>query len=77
MAVDIGFLSHDDVEEILQEQAESGYRFGATAVRLEKLTEDQVACLLAKQKHDPSGVARALVQQVPQQEVLARAVCTG
>lgn len=63
LAVDQGLLDGSEINDILMEQNSTGERFGTTAVRLEKLTEDQVAYLLAKQRQDPSGVARALVQQ--------------
>jgi len=63
LAASRGMLDRDEINEILIEQAGSGERFGTTAIRLEKLTEDQVAFLLARQKQEPSGVARALVRQ--------------
>lgn len=55
------FLNLKQVDQIMVEQERTGRRFGAVAVELGLLTDEQLAHLLALQREDPQMLARRLV----------------
>ncbi|MCA9114214.1 MAG: HDOD domain-containing protein [Planctomycetaceae bacterium] len=56
-----GWLTPDDIQQILDDQNASKERFGEVAIRLSLLTEQQVGWMIALQQEDPADLARALV----------------
>lgn len=61
LACEQRFLDADQVDQILREQERSRERFGAIAMRLGLLTEDQLVQLLVLQQEDPMRLAKTLV----------------
>jgi diguanylate cyclase (GGDEF)-like protein len=62
LACQAGCLDRKGVEQILERQEVTDERFGEAALRLELLTETQLAQLLAWQAEDPKVLAHQLVQ---------------
>lgn len=57
-----GWITDEQIERVLQAQAESGLRFGETAVQLGFLSEERLVKLLALQQEDPIALAGVLVR---------------
>lgn len=57
-----GWLTPEQIEQILEEQALTGERFGRTAVRMAFLTDSQVAHLLSIQQENPIALANSLIR---------------
>lgn len=55
-----GYLTEAQIERVLTEQEESGDRFGATAIWLNWLSEEQLVYLLVLQRENPLLLSRAL-----------------
>jgi len=62
IAVNQGFLSRDDVDSIVENQAEGIHAFGRAAVEMELLTVNQVNSLLILQRRSKGGIGDALVE---------------
>ncbi|MEX1231486.1 MAG: HDOD domain-containing protein [Planctomycetaceae bacterium] len=63
LAINEGYLTPEDVEEVLGDQDTHGDRFGITSIRMGLLSEEQVIYLLALQQESPQAVASALIKQ--------------
>lgn len=63
LAINEGYLTADDVDDVLKDQDIHGDRFGITSIRMGLLTDDQVIYLLALQQESPRSVASALIKQ--------------
>lgn len=63
LAVQKGWLTHADVMAVLEDQSLSAERFGVIACRLDLLTVNQVAELLANQREDATLVAMRLIKR--------------
>jgi diguanylate cyclase (GGDEF)-like protein len=62
LAVEQGWLTPEQIAQVLREQETTGARFGETAIRLGLLNEDRLITLLALQQEDPTAFADKLVQ---------------
>ncbi|MFN0199628.1 MAG: diguanylate cyclase [Planctomycetaceae bacterium] len=63
LAVSEGYITEDDVAEVLKDQGQLGDRFGISAIRLGLLSEEQMIYLLAIQQESPLSVAKSLIKQ--------------
>lgn len=61
VAIDAGYMTAEQVEEVHEAQHTADMRFGAIAVNKGYLTEDQVVDLLARQKNSNLVLGQALI----------------
>jgi len=59
--VQYGYLSTDEVDQIMQGQDQYQERFGHAALQLSLLTQDQLVRLLAIQRENPTSIARIMI----------------
>ncbi len=62
LALQCGYLDHDQVQYILTNQDQTGERFGLAAVRLGWITETQLVHLLSLQQENPKQLAGAIIR---------------
>ncbi|MBM4075334.1 MAG: diguanylate cyclase, partial [Planctomycetes bacterium] len=63
LALECGYLDQDQVKHIIENQDQTGERFGFAAVRLGWITEEQLVHLLSLQQENPKQLAEALIRQ--------------
>jgi diguanylate cyclase (GGDEF)-like protein len=62
LAAEQGWLTQEQIAQVLREQENTGARFGETAIQLGLLDEERLITLLALQQEDPTAFADKLVQ---------------
>jgi hypothetical protein len=63
LAIEAGYLTAEQVRQVLTEQESNGERFGVIAVRMQLLTTPQLVHLLALQQECPKVLAKLIIQQ--------------